>query len=356
MQFPSRTPFNLVATIAQQKRDVATRAFPIGSARELLSVAEWLRYFIDAGIVIPAAKRLPLRVALAAADATGWLGLLTPGNASRETRAEITASTGAVGWPALKLAARRLAAGRRRLVYRWRIAEGLENAADWTVIETGTEQVRALQAEGTSFILATGHFTSGVGRLFRDALVPERVTVASEQPFRFSPYDLRRRARSPQDRAPRERIEIESHWLRNYDWARAKPTNAQGAMLETLASPGGIVSIYVDAPWAKPNSYVRPFAGFRARSFALGAARTARLAQCPIVPGIVTLGDAPRTVHIECGPLIMPPGVEDTAADRHTIDQVLDWLELAVARHPVQYADSGAERHWDAAAGAWVDA
>lgn len=340
--------------MAQRRIGALAHAVPIGSLEELLSVAEWVRYFLDALLIIPAAKRLPLPVALAAADAVGWLGALTPGHASRTVRAEMTASTGATGWAAMRLTAQRLAAGRRRLVYRWRIAEGRERPEDWTVIETGSEQVRALQAAGTPFIFATAHFTSGVGRLFRDALLPERVTVASERPFRLSPFDLRRRARSPQDRAPKKRIEIESHWMRGYDWTNAPRTSAQRSMLETLSRPGGLVSIYVDAPWAKPDAYVRPFAGYASRSFALGAARTARLAQCPIVPGIVTLGESPRTVYIECGPLIAPPPADAAASDRDTLDQLLDWLELAVARHPIQYQESGSERRWDAEAGAWV--
>ena len=354
MQLPSGLRIAGVRGITLGRVGALGQAIPIGSARELLSVAEWVRYFIDALVIIPAAKHLPLKIALAAADIVGWLGVLTPGEASRTARAEMTAGTGASGWAARRLAAQRLAAGRRRLVYRWRIAVGREHPEDWTVIESGTEQVRALQAAGTPFIFATGHFTSGVGRLFRDALVPERVTVASERPFRFSPFDLRRRARSPQERTPERLIEIESHWMRNYDWSSAPRTNAQRSMLDTLSKPGGLVSIYVDAPWSKPDAYRRPFAGHASRAFALGAARTARLAQCPIVPGIVTLGESSRTVYIECGPLITPPQEDDATSDTATLDQVVDWLELAVARHPVQYQESGSERRWDANTDAWV--
>jgi lauroyl/myristoyl acyltransferase len=124
-------------------------------------------------------------------------------------------------------------------------------------------------------------------------------------------------------------------------------------MLAKLAQPGGVVRIAIDALWEKPNAYRRPFAGLQERGFALGAARVARLAQCPLVFFQTTFQDD-GSVLVERGDPMEPPPVDDRASDIAVTDRLLNELERWVARYPTQYLHPiGHDRCWNAETSRW---
>lgn len=329
----------------------------IGTLRELLNVLEWFRYFYELLVLRPAAWYLPLPTSLLLADLAGWIDAVVPTEAARSARREMAVAVGASGWSAFVLGARRIAVERRSLVYKWRIEAGRERLSDWTILETGGDALRQLVADGTSFIVARGHFIGARSSFFRGVLFPEWVSVrAARGGWRLSPFDLRRRlARRRRPQANRQTVDVPDRWWHGYDWNRASArTNSQEEMLRALSVPGSVVSIYSDAYWEKAGAYRRPFAGDGDRGFALGTARTARLAQCPVIPCVVALGLQPRTLHVEYGPVILPGAAGDSSADIEVTDRVLAWLERGVGRYPAQYPRSGIDRTWDASSETWI--
>jgi lauroyl/myristoyl acyltransferase len=124
---------------------------------------------------------------------------------------------------------------------------------------------------------------------------------------------------------------------RNWAEVGERRPEVQNAMLAKLAEPGGVGLVLCDAYWEKPNAYRRPFAGMLIRGFARGAARLARLAQCPIVPFVAVLGRNRYSVRIEWGEPIEPVAQDVRGGDEAVLDVLLDWLERAVGRYPTQY-------------------
>jgi lauroyl/myristoyl acyltransferase len=128
-----------------------------------------------------------------------------------------------------------------------------------------------------------------------------------------------------------------------------------GRLLEHLKQPGNLVIIAVDAPWPadRPGSFERPFAGHENQSFATGASRLARLAQCPIVTCVSYLEDDGRIV-LEWDEPVPPPPAADRSADVRVTSGLLDTIERAVGRRPTQYVlKIGDDRQWDPTTEQW---
>jgi len=339
-------------------------------SRAALNPLQWVRYLLERWLVVPAARRLPVGVALCCADAVALLDLLLPVETRRAVLAEIAAATGRTGRAAQRLAWERLAAPRHELVYLTRMSAGRERLADWRVVQVNDAGVRALTDAGRSFVIAAGHFSSAALNVAQQVLPEPVAYVAGETATEVAtPAELRRqlgdRSRdlgrlgllTPHYPADTLWIRVPDHWGPDVHWDEASQRVATGRkMLGILRKPGGIVLVRIDAVWGAAFRYTRPFAGIQDRSFALGAARTARLAQCPLVPCVarIAAGGRQRTVVIEWGDPIPPLARTDEAGDNRILSRALDHLEAAIGRHPTEYlAHIGWERQWQRQAGTW---
>lgn len=352
----------------------ARRARWIGPGLDALNVVEWARYASDVLVLMPAAALLPLRWGLALAHALGVVEALSPLRAARSTRAEVAALGVRGRWRQFQATAARLAFPRKDFFYLARFARGRDELADWRIEEVGGESLHRMLAEGRSVVLATGHF-SLAGSTLRRVVLPRRSMslVGEPVPWQLSPFRLRlrlatgvrvrARARALRTLPPAvgasPRQYVPDMWTRGRDpdAQPARSPHIQETMLAHLAEPGALLVVAVDAVWPKPGALRHPFAGRAEQQFAVGGARVARLAQCPVVPYVITLGGAPRTVRVEFGPAIEPALPDDEAADARLTRQLLEWIEVQVGRYPEQYlALIGVERRWDAAAERWVGA
>ncbi len=323
-------------------------------ARTLFApIAGWLRYLLERVVVLPAADLLPRRWALRVADVVGFVDLLVPSTTAIIALGEARASTGLRGWRRVGAAGRRLGGSRRDLVMMRRLRRGVEHPREWNIIEVNGDQVHELIAERRSFVVATGHFHHAAELAVGNGLYPwiaNREVTSAMPPWRFSP------------RIMRERLQnhlffgiagaIEGGEDRQFFPPAGDPALVP-AILEALALPDGCVRIFIDAIWTKAHAHRRPFAGMRERAFAFGAARIARLAQCPVILE-VCIYQPDGSVRIEWGPCIEPPSIDDVAADVRVIDQLVDALEIAVGHYPEQYLHPiGRERRWNAAMNRW---
>ena len=336
----------------------------IGPAHDLFSALEWARFFAERFVLLPAATWLPAGAALAVADAVGAADAFLPSGTRTVTRIELSAA----GVPAAELGRMvraRLAMPRRDIVWRQRMTRGREHIGDWTVTEHNGDAVHDLVAAKVSFVVASGHFTSSAGDLRHKVLPLDGRSVSGAVPrWRISPFELRRRLDAQVDEgsrvglmqlgAPGKRLadfraEMPDAWERGVDWNELPVyRNVQDEVLAELKTPGAACQLLIDAWWDRPTAYRRPFAGMAERGFALGAARIARIAQCPIVPFVAVLGDRPRTVVFEWGDPIPPAAPRDKDSDRKVIDTALAFLEQVIARYPDQYLHPiGSDRRYD---------
>lgn len=325
-----------------------------GLGRALASVMDWARYLADRLIVIPAADLLPRGSALAVADLIGYIDALVPAGTTATARNEMIAATGEHAWRAYRNTAIRLAAPRRDLVVLRRVRRGREHPREWTVRLVNAQRTWAMIAAGRPFVWSEAHF----------AHAPDLATVLypglAGGLSLFAPVPARRLSA----RALRERLQNQTMYGL-WDKLRAQPENrlpfagtkgVVSALIEEVRRPGGKANLLFDASWETRGAYRRAFAGMADRGFALGTARIARLAQCPIVFSFA-VWESDRSVRFEWGPWIEPPPIDDEAADRAVVDKLVEAAELVVARYPAQYLHPiGHERAWDPATGRWITA
>jgi hypothetical protein len=306
-----------------------------------LSVVDWLRFLAEWGLLVPAARYLPVQLALTIADAISTVAWMVPSRARQERARELSA-LGIEESDLKQVMRERLILKRRDLVWLERMGRGREHLDAWTVTETNGGPVRELINAGRSFIVAGGHFTKAATKLRFKVIPPAGASVtAALPPWRFSPGPLRERLHSQVEVRARAGL-LGEHATTTVEVERTPGGSARTArdqVMTALEVPGTVTQILVDAYWDRPNSYRRPFGGQTDRGFALGAARISRLAQCPIVPFVAVFGSAQRTVHIDWGDLIEPNPVDDAASDQAVIDGVLAFLEAGIRRYPTQYVD-----------------
>lgn len=339
--------------------------------RETLNIVEWLRFLAERFVLIPAATWLPLPVAVAIADAIGALDALLPTETSRSARRELRVALNVSGKELERELRRKLAMPRHDILWRQRMRRGRERIGDWRLIEANAHPVHQLLAARRSFIIAGGHFVQAPGDVRHKVLPLQGRALGGAVPrWRLSPSELRRRLDAQVDQGSREGLlgirtrgrnlmehvaQMPDLWERHLDWAQAQPQrNIQDELLDELSRPGAVCQILIDAYWEKPGAYRRPFAGIQERGFAVGAARIARLAQCPVVPFVIVFGPERRTAVLEWGDPIGPPAIAERNSDRKVIDEALAFLERGVARYPSQYLHPiGSRRHFDSATATW---
>ena len=316
-------------------------------------LAGWLRYGIERFVVLPAADVLPRRWALFVADAAGFLDAALPSTTSTIGLREAGASTGTRGWRRYAAAGRRLGGSRRDLVMMRRLRRHREHPRDWKIVEVNPERIHALMESRGSCVLVTGHFHHAAELAVGNGLFPPIAGKGMTAPTpggRLSPQIMRER--------------LQNRLLYGLgpmlEGAPGKQTfppvgdpEMMPAILKDLSGPGGCVRVFIDAIWDKPRAHRRPFAGIGERGFALGAARIARLAQCPIILEVCVY-QPDGAVRVEWGPYIEPLPIDDDAADVAVMDQLLDALEIAVGRYSKQYLHPiGSERTWNAETDCW---
>ncbi|MBE0656975.1 MAG: hypothetical protein IH602_04750 [Bryobacteraceae bacterium] len=251
--------------------------------------------------LVPAACIAPRSWGLATADAVSWLLLMLPRPGLYAVR-EAHYAFGRGPLQSLLLAQRRLARPLKDYVVFNRVLRGREDPAAWTVSEVNVAGVENLRAHGTPYIVATGHFArEAVMAMHLPSIAPGQLAhVVSAIPA--SPPSLSERLGWRLFRVTLD------GWARAYgrglQFVHVGPEHPRPSeqILKQLQKPGAIVYIHVDAPWAwrasERTSLIRSFSGTQLQVFALGAARLARKANCPVVPCLPRIaGD--RTVVLE---------------------------------------------------------
>lgn len=309
--------------------------------RDALAGAEWARFLAEWLLLVPAARYLPLPAALSIADAIGIVDSLVPTRSRRELENEMS-ELGIPEGDVSRLVRQRMVMRRRDLVWLERMGRGRERLDQWRVVESNSGPVHALIRSQRSFIVAGGHFTKAATKLRFKVIPPVGASVtASKTPFEFAPRKLRQRLVNQVEGRARAGL-LREHQTTTVE-VEHTPTgsrgNVQDQVLADLAKPGTVTQILVDAYWDRPNAHRRKFGGQHNRGFARGAARIARLAQCPIVPFVAVLGSEPRTVHIDWGDPIEPGCLDDSWEDQATVDRALDFLDAGIQRYPAQYVD-----------------
>jgi lauroyl/myristoyl acyltransferase len=314
-------------------------------------VFDWARYFYERCVLMPAADLLPRAAAIALADAAGFVDALLPSEATIVARSEIAAAIGVSGIRAYPATARRLAEPRRDLVMLRRLRRGREHPRDWAIRQLGRERVDEMLAAGRPFVVCNGHFPHGIDQA-AEIMLPQMGGNSVHAPIperRFDPAVLRQRLQN-------RLLYGLSRQLAGFKSEMFIPNAGTKGGVSTMVAhlaEGGVVRIVFDAIWDRPNAYRRPFAGMAQRGFARGTARVARLAQCPIV-FYVAVREPDGGVRIEWGPWVDPPAPADEAGEVCVMDQLIDMLEVTVARYPLQYLHPiGDDRAWDPASRCW---
>jgi hypothetical protein len=333
-----------------------------------LQPLERVRYGLDRFVVIPAARRLPLPVALAVATLVGVVDAAVPSRCTFARQREMAVATSARGLKRWRAAAASLVCQRTELVYLTRMSLRRDTLSDWTVIEANPAPLKRLIEGGQSFILAGAHFPHAAVDAAQKVLPRPAAFVGGDGPTSPNRPSERRRALLVQarDRARATLlgsgvvdesllIRVPDVWQPGSDWSAANSRmGSVRRILATLAQPGGIVLIRIDVSWAGPGAYRRPFAGSDDRAFALGAAQASRLAHCPVVPFTAVFGPRPRTVLLEWGDVIFPPPGRSASIDHAVLDAAADFLEQSIARYPTQYQGPiGTDRMWNPAHKCW---
>jgi hypothetical protein len=127
------------------------------------------------------------------------------------------------------------------------------------------------------------------------------------------------------------------------------------ALVDYLAVSGRAIHVHADYPLPATarRALRRPFAGAAERSFGTGAARTARLAQVPLLVCHAYPDGQGATVMQWSDPIVPPPR-DDAASDERVTSLLLDDIERAVGMRPQDYMlPMGRDRQWDPVRRVW---
>lgn len=299
-------------------------------------------------IVGVAAATLPESLALGVAAGLGYIALFSPVGLRAVRRMEAMFGSER----AFALAHKRLARPFRDHVFMVRIANGIEDPTLWPVI---SDPPPFLNDPNASFIMATGHFSrqAAIAAYFPQTISHKLASVMAPLQKKTGSRirDARLQAQFGAMSKALERVRAGDLHVIEVGGPRVV-----SQVVNHLKQPGHCIAISSDAPWpAAKGGHARPFAGRKQQNYALGTARLARLAQCPIVSCVPVL-DEGRLI-LRWGAPIDPPAPGDHSADARITDQLLDELELAIGLYPDQYVLSlGYDRRWDSVSERWVGA
>lgn len=318
-------------------------------ARELVSQTGEAGRLIALLAVDAAARVLPRAWALYLCDAIGWVMLATPPGLLTLARMKRVFPEG----DGLGIAHEWLSRPLRDHVVVRRIKIGLERPP--TPIRSIGPKPR-FGPDEPSMVIATGHFSREANMAFFDPeLMPHMLYVVAPLDFSaWTPKGLRLRLQYGRIReaALRFRQAVKTEFV------EVGSASSMVRLAKRMRQPGHSVVVSADAPWttaARVDPYERPFGGRSKQSFALGAARLARLAQCPVVTCVPFLDENER-LGLEWGEPMAPPARDDAAGDVQLTDAILTRLEQAVGERPGQYVIAiGHDRSWSASRRRWVD-
>lgn len=300
-------------------------------------------------LLYPVAAYLPRRTALSLANFAGWGLSISPIGA--RVRQSFCVMFGLAPREAGALAQEHLARPFRDYVIARRTIEGREVPSRWRVESRCEPEI--LKQPGQSLIIAAGHFSrQAMGGLYLPHLIPKRLATVVA-PMRAASGIKGLRVRLQLGALERGIRLVRDNDLDIVEIGGASPVTG---LLRRLRTPDGAAIIAADALWPKqaPGGIERPFAGYATSTYALGAARLARLSQCPVVTCVPYL-DKDGVIILEWGRLIAPPARDDEEADLRITNIILDTIERAIGRRPGQYVlPFGHERRWDSVAGRWV--
>jgi lauroyl/myristoyl acyltransferase len=311
--------------------------------------SEAVRLAILRGVLRPAADLLPRSGGMRLADLTGDLLAQTPhGTAVRRDFARMFA-----GLAGERLARGWLARPFRDFVMLRRFLVGREELAQWRIEQRMPPPTSVLIRSGAPLVLATGHFAREAAlALYARALPPSVHVSALVAPL--PPASPRSLARARQRLLYGQMLRACTASRTAIDLVYVHDRRALATVLRRLAQHEQAVVLAADATdW---TDLVRPFAGERARGFAVGCARLARLAGCPLVV-CVPYVDAGGAIVLEWSAPLGPPPLRDRGADRELTSLVLDRLEEAVGERPDQYVlPIGRSRRWNPESRRWEPA
>lgn len=240
----------------------------------------------------------------------------------------------------------------RDYVFVKRIAAGREAAHRWR-IEVRNEPA-LLKDPKQSVIVATGHFS-------RQAMAIVYLPNAIPKPLAAIVAPLEQRPLGP--RALRIKLQF-GEMMRamralrdnNVEVMEVGKGRLLARIVHYLRTPGNAAIISPDVPWHRKSGFEHPFAGYSSQHFALGAARLARLSQCPILTCVPYL-EADGRVVLEWHDPIPAPARKDVDADERLTGLILGRLENEIGRRPGQYVLAlGQGRKWDAVKQRWIGA
>jgi hypothetical protein len=298
-----------------------------------------------------AASFLPRKWALATADLAGrFIAVSFLGGC--DVRSEMEQAFGTGKAEAFRLACASLAQPFRDSVVLRRFLRDRESLGDWIIKEKNAGAVEALRVSGKSYIVAVGHFS-------RQAILP--ILGSTVSPGRAMVLSLGTLSRPPGLQGLRTTTQLQ---LMLEAVLSARPDGVELAMVRQdtpfklirhLRGQGNVAFIHVDAPWSSEagQSFERPFAGHGSRCFAVGAAKIARLARCPIVSCTWAL-EGDHTMVIKWGTPIDRHGVEMGRSDESVTSDLLRDIETAAGERPTQYVlNIGYGRQWRREARQW---
>jgi lauroyl/myristoyl acyltransferase len=225
---------------------------------------------------------------------------------------------------------------------------------NYKIIERNVSGVSELRKSGVSYIIACGHFArEAIMGLYLPEITPGNIFHVS--------LPLSQEANHIHDR--RNNLQLATLLsafpiLRGNSHKIVYTGSKSDAAVElyfSLNKPGNVVIINIDAPFkiGSVGTFVRPFAGEKAKAFALGAIKLGRLCQCAVISCTCWV-EGNQDIILEWGDPLRLPKQGDTEADILSINKLLDKLEIAVGRRPSQYVlEIGSDRRWDPITERW---
>ena len=233
-----------------------------------------------------------------------------------------------------------------------RIIRGRENIQERPIIEINQDNIENLRRSGASYIVATGHFNRYAhATLCLSRIVPQRTICVANPPIPKSlhPHNVWLRAHYGQ------MLQVFQCLRPDVEFLNPGHSGLFKELVRALKRPGTALQIYVDAPWdsQRTGGFSRPFAGKKKSGFATGAARLARLTQCPIVLCLPYMDERGQVI-LDWARLIQPPDSQDSEADIINTNLLLDDIERVIGMRPDQYVmDVLGERKWNSQLQRW---
>jgi len=304
-------------------------------------------------ILAPAAYILPKKCALGLAYALAFL-LTVLTKSGIQTYRDMQKAFGLDRLSAMNLAWKWRVQPFRDIISTKRFIKGRENIEKWNIVEKNTDSINEIRSTGESYIIACGHFMrEAEASIYLDSIVPGHIYRVANRPPEGGD-ERNRRLGFQLDTLLQTQNAIHRGGV-TYAYVESDSTAAATAF-SALRNSNNVVIINIDAPYqdGSAGSFSRPFAGFRNKTFAVGAVALARLVKCPIITCICHK-KSDKTAIIEWGNAIRPVGRGGKEQNISLTNQLLDQFEIEIGKRPNQYImEIGSERRWNPVEEKWT--